>query len=39
MVLSDVSEQGVVDADIGNFDHNEDPLDGKHTTHAIVTVV
>ena len=37
--LSNVSEHGIVDAAIDNFDQNEDTLDGKHITHAMATVV
>lgn len=34
-----LSGVGIVDAAIDNFDQNEDTLDGKHTTHAMASVV
>ena len=37
--LTGVAEHGIVDAAIDNFDQNEDTLDGKHTTHAMASVV
>lgn len=33
--LTGVSEHGIVDAAIDNFDQNEDTQDGKHTTHSV----
>ena len=37
--LSGISDHGMVDAAIDNFDQNEETLDGKKTTHAMATVV
>ena len=37
--LTGVAEHRIVDAAIDNFDQNEDTLDGKHTTHAMASVV
>lgn len=37
--LSRISDHGMIDAAIDNFDQNEETLDGKHTTHAMATVV
>ncbi|KAJ4939568.1 hypothetical protein JOQ06_029013 [Pogonophryne albipinna] len=37
--LTGVTEHGIVDAAIDNFDQNEDTLDGKQTTHAMASVV
>ncbi len=34
-----LTEHGIVDAAIDNFDQNEDTLDGKRTTHAMASVV
>lgn len=37
--LTGVTEHGIVDVAINNFDQNEDTLDGKRTTHAMASVV
>lgn len=37
--LSGISDHGMIDAAIDNFDQNEETLDGKQTTHAMATVI